>query len=168
MSGRPAPETEPVDPDLGPRVRGSRASLTGQRRVLGVIALGGIVGACARHVIELAWPTPAGGFPWATLVTNVSGCVLIGLVMVWVVEAGGAHPLVRPFLGVGVLGGYTTFSTYAVQTQSLLRGHHPGLALGYLVGTALAALVGVAIGVAGARGVVRFRSARGRHEEEAS
>jgi CrcB protein len=73
---------------------------------------------------------------------------------------------VRPFLGVGVLGGYTTFSTYAVQTHSLLRAHRPGLALAYLLGTLLAAMVGVAVGVAAARGLVRLRGAR-RHDEEA-
>ncbi len=158
-----ATETEPIDPDLASRPARTQRL---QRRVLVAIALGGLTGAAGRHAVELAWPTPADGFPWGTLVTNVSGCLLIGLVMVWVVEAGGAHPLVRPFLGVGVLGGYTTFSTYAVQTQSLLRADRPGLALAYLLGTALAAVVAVTLGVAAARGVVRFRSGRGRVYDE--
>lgn len=163
MSGRPMPETEPVDPALGRRP--ARASAA-HPRVLAAIALGGMAGASARHALELVWPTAASGFPWATLVTNASGCLLIGVVMVWVVEAGGAHPLVRPFLGVGVLGGYTTFSTYAVQTHALLRADRPGLALAYLLGTLLAATVGAAVGVAAARGVLRLRGTR-RYDEEA-
>jgi CrcB protein len=122
-----------------------------------VIAVGGMLGAGSRFGIERTWPTALGAVPWATLGINVSGCLLIGVLMVHVTEVGGAHPLVRPFLGVGVLGGYTTFSTYAVQTQTLLRGGHPALALGYLVGTAVAAVAAVAVGVYVARTSVRAR-----------
>ena len=130
----------------------------GHRWVLPVIALGGVIGASARHALELWWPPPAGGFAWATFVTNVSGCLLIGVLMVYVLEAGGAHPLLRPFVGVGLLGGYTTFSTYAVQSGTMLREGHPTLALTYLLGTLLAAMLAVAAGV------VVARSARGaRH-----
>jgi CrcB protein len=97
-----------------------RGPSTGLHRwVLPVISLGGVIGATARHALELAWPTQSGTLPWATLVTNTSGCLLIGMLMVQVVEVGRAHPLLRPFLGVGILGGYTTFSTYAVQSRDL-------------------------------------------------
>jgi CrcB protein len=121
------------------------------RWVLPVIALGGILGASARHALELWWPPPVGGFAWATFATNVSGCLLIGVLMVYVVEVGGAHPLLRPFVGVGLLGGYTTFSTYAVQSGTMLREQHPVLALTYLLGTLLAAMVAVTAGVVLAR-----------------
>ena len=63
------------------------------------------------------------------------------------VEIGGAHPLLRPFVGVGLLGGYTTFSTYAVQAGTLLRGQHGALFLAYLLGTLLAAMLAVTAGV---------------------
>ena len=131
--------------------------------VVPVIALGGMAGAGGRYALELAWPHPAGSLPWATLVTNASGCLLIGVLMVYVVEvSAGAlrHPLVRPFLGVGVLGGYTTFSTYTVQTDGLLAAR-PLAGLAYLFGTLAAALAAVVLGVAVARALAGRRSPGG-------
>ena len=115
--------------------------------VLMVIAAGGMAGAAARYAVSLGVPTAADGLPWSTLVVNVSGCLLIGVLMVLIVETHQAHRLVRPFLGVGVLGGYTTFSTYSVETQLLIAAGRPGVALVYLVGTALVALAAVQLGV---------------------
>ena len=125
----------------------TRREWTAHRWALPTIALGGMIGASARFAIAEAAPTPQGGVPWATLGINVSGSLLIGVLMVFVVERGGAHPLLRPFVGVGILGGFTTFSTYAVETLTLLREGRPTVALAYLVGTAVAALAGVAVGV---------------------
>jgi CrcB protein len=146
-----------VDPDVDVHVAGQRRESTTHRWVVPVIALGGMVGASARHGLELWWPTPADGFPWATFVTNVLGCLLIGILMVHVVETGRAHPLVRPFVGVGVLGGFTTFSTYAVQGNDLLAGARPELGTAYLFGTVAAAMMAVWCGVAVARGALRVR-----------
>jgi fluoride exporter len=115
--------------------------------LLAVIAAGGVLGACARHALALAWPHPPGRFPWATFVTNVSGCLLIGVLMVLITEVWSAHRLLRPFLGVGVLGGYTTFSTYTVDVQRLVAAGAARTALLYLIGTALAALAAVHLGV---------------------
>ncbi len=135
------------------------------RWVLPVVALGGAVGASGRHAVDLLWPAPAAGFPWGTFAVNVSGCLLIGVLMVHVVEVGRTHPLVRPFLGVGVLGGYTTFSTYAVQATTLATGQRPVLALGYVCGTLAAAMAAVVAGVFAARALVgarhRWRRNRG-------
>jgi CrcB protein len=144
-----------VDPDIEVRAPGQRREWTRHRWVLPVIALGGLLGAAARHGLEVAWPVADGGFPWATFVANVAGCLLIGALMVQVVEAGGAHPLLRPFLGVGVLGGFTTFSTYAVQTVLLVE-ERPAVAAAYLFGTLAAALLAVAGGVAAARALRRL------------
>ena len=113
------------------------------------------MGAAGRHGLEVAWPPPTGGPAWTTLGTNALGCLLIGLLMVRVVEVGGTHPLVRPFLGVGVLGGFTTFSTYAVQSATLLQSGRAPTAVLYLVLTAAAALVAVAAGVALGRAWLR-------------
>ena len=124
-------------------------------RPLAAVALGGMVGASARYALELAWPPAPAGLPWATLLTNALGCLLIGVLMVYVVERGGAHPLLRPFAGVGVLGGFTTFSTYAVQVDQ--RADQPALALAYLVVTPVAALLAVATGVVATRGVLTLR-----------
>jgi CrcB protein len=125
--------------------------------VLPAIALGAMLGASGRYALGLAWPAGPDDLPAATFVTNVAGCLLIGALMVFLVEAGGAHFLARPFLGVGVLGGFTTFSTYAVQTSLLLRHDRPVLAAAYFFGTVAAALVAVAAGVVGARGVLGLR-----------
>lgn len=138
---------EPADPDAGPSVPARRAESagTGPWTVLGVIAAGGAAGATARHGAEVLWPAPAGGFPWAVLGVNLLGCALIGVLMPLVAEGGrAAHPLVRPFLGVGVLGGFTTFSTYALGTVDLLEHGRPGPALLYAAGTAAGALLAVA------------------------
>jgi CrcB protein len=116
--------------------------------VLSVIAAGGILGACARHGLALAWPHRPGQFPWATLVINVSGCLLIGVLMVLITDVWSAHRLLRPFLGVGVLGGYTTFSTYAVDIQQMAAAGAARTGLVYLAGTLAAALVAVYAGIA--------------------
>jgi CrcB protein len=164
-SRRPVPgRLDPVDPDVDLHVPDQRREWAAHRWVIPAIALGGAVGASARHALELAWPAGAEALPWATLVTNVTGCLLIGMLMVQVVEVGRAHPLLRPFLGVGVLGGYTTFSTYAVQTRGLWSAGHPGVALLYAALTPALALAAVAAGVVTARATHRLRHALARRK----
>jgi CrcB protein len=114
--------------------------------VLGAIALGGAIGALARYGLAEAMPHRAGAFPWSTFLTNVSGCLLIGVLLVVITEVRTVHPLGRPFLGTGVLGGFTTFSTFAVDTERLL-GDHPLTAVAYFFGTVVAALLAVQTGV---------------------
>ncbi|MFC9946727.1 fluoride efflux transporter FluC [Streptomyces pratensis] len=113
----------------------------GRWRVLGVIAAGGALGSVARYAASLAWPADDGGFPWAVFAVNVTGCALIGVLMVLVAERGVVtRPLVRPFLGVGVLGGFTTFSTYAADVSRLLVRQEVLTATLYAAATAVAAL----------------------------
>jgi CrcB protein len=128
--------------------------------VLGMISLGGALGALGRWGLTLAWPVTAHAFPWATFVTNASGCLLIGVLMVLVTEVWSGHRLLRPFLGVGVLGGFTTFSTYAVDVTRLAAGGAARTALVYLVATLVAALLAVWAGTVVARSAIR----RGRRE----
>lgn len=142
---------EPIDPDVDLHVQAHRTETALHRATLPAIALGGAAGATARHWLELLWPVTAGNFPWATFATNVSGCLLIGVLMVIVQETSAAHSLVRPFLGVGVLGGFTTFSTYAVQVRSLIAESYPTLALAYLFGTLAACLLAVMVGLSATR-----------------
>ena len=143
--------TAAVDPDIDLHDPAQRAELSAHPAILPVIGVGAMVGAGARYALELAWPPESGGVPWATVVTNLSGCLLIGVVMVVVVESQPRHPLWRPFLGVGVLGGYTTFSTYTVQVQQAIQRHDAVLALAYLCGTMAAALLAVTVGTIAAR-----------------
>ncbi|MFJ1897121.1 MULTISPECIES: fluoride efflux transporter CrcB [unclassified Streptomyces] len=118
-------------------------TLNPQLPVVAVVALGGAAGACARYGASLLWPTGADGFPWTTLVVNVIGCAVIGVFMVVISEVWAAHRLVRPFFGTGVLGGFTTFSTYAVDIQRLVDGGRARSGLAYLGLTLLAALAAV-------------------------
>jgi fluoride exporter len=129
--------------------------------VLGVIAIGGAIGASARYGVGLAWPAGAGSWPWATMVINVVGCALIGVLMVLVSEVWVGQRLLRPFVGTGILGGFTTFSTYAVDLQRLLADGHPVTALGYLFATLAGAIAAVFAGTHVTRALVR-RSRRSR------
>ncbi|GIH08939.1 hypothetical protein Rhe02_70060 [Rhizocola hellebori] len=115
---------------------------------LAVIAVGGALGAAARYGLAAIWPTPEGGFPWAIFAVNVSGCLLIGFLM-----ALQPPTLARLFLGTGVLGGYTTFSAYALDFQRLISAARVDLALLYLFGTLVAALLAVQTGDLVARAV---------------
>lgn len=115
--------------------------------VLGVIAVGGAIGAVARYALIAAFPHPAAGFGWAAFGVNVSGCLLIGVLMVLITEVRQAHRLVRPFLATGVLGGYTSFSTYVVDIQHALIAGAPQVALAYAAGTLAVALAATGAGI---------------------
>jgi len=137
---------EPTDPDtaIDPWPLPARpAPSRKQNAIIAAIAAGGVIGASARYGATLLWPTPVGVFPWTTLWINVTGCAAMGVLMVLITERFNAHPLMRPFLGSGVLGGYTTFSTYALDAQHLLAAGRPGTALLYLISTLAAAALAV-------------------------
>lgn len=187
--------------------------------MLGVVAAGGALGATARYAATLAWPTGTGAFPWTVFAVNVSGCALIGVLMVLTAELSvvtrppgrvpkvppvrrrtvavlsrsrpyvryrGApapcdparrtppgppsgrpaplskHALVRPFLGVGVLGGFTTFSTYAADVSKLLQRQEALTAVAYAFLTPAAALGAVWVSaVATRKAVSRARGSEG-------
>ncbi|GIH14188.1 fluoride efflux transporter FluC [Rugosimonospora africana] len=138
---------QPTDPDVDLRVPAQRAELgRAPWSVLGVISLGGAIGSLARFGIGYAFPASPTGFPLATFIVNVTGCLLIGVLMVLIGELWAGRRLVRPFLGVGVLGGFTTFSTYVVDIQRVAQNGAAGTALAYLLATVLAALAAVYLG----------------------
>lgn len=143
----------PVDPDV------TRAADVPPPRihtqVVTVVAVGGALGALARWGVAEALPHSRGVFPWATAMTNVLGCFLIGVLMVVVIERLPEQRLVRPFLGTGILGGFTTFSTYAVDTRALLAADRPALAAAYVVGTLVVGLLAVVLGLRLTERVVR-------------
>ncbi|WP_188990230.1 fluoride efflux transporter FluC [Saccharopolyspora thermophila] len=114
--------------------------------VLAVVAVGGAIGSLLRYGAALAWPGP-----WSTLLVNVVGCLAVGALMHVITELVTTHRLVRPFVGVGVLGGFTTFSTYVADAVHLVFDHRPALALAYLVGTVVACLAAVVAGMVAAR-----------------
>ena len=109
-----------------------------------VVALGGALGAVARYGMTVAWPTPPAAFPWTILVVNLIGCALIGVLMVLITDVWAAPRLVRPFVGTGVLGGFTTFSTYAVEAERLVDAGAARTSLLYLAVTPITAVVAAA------------------------
>jgi CrcB protein len=117
------------------------------------VAIGGAIGAIGRYLLGLALPTESGHFPWATFIINVAGGLAIGVLIVLLTELFQAHPLARPFLVTGILGGFTTFSTYTVDTEKLIAAHAIGTAFGYLVGTLIAALAATWAGLALTRAI---------------
>ncbi|MER7206286.1 fluoride efflux transporter CrcB [Streptosporangium sp. NPDC000239] len=143
----PATVTEPVDPDVDlADVRRRRQARRSQLRVLAAVAAGGSIGAAARYGASLLWPTPPAAFPWTTLGVNALGCLVIGVFLVTLTEAWTAPVWVRPFFATGVLGGFTTFSTYCVDIERLVAAGRPGPALTYMAVTVVAAMASVTAG----------------------
>ncbi|HEV7760689.1 MAG TPA: CrcB family protein [Acidimicrobiales bacterium] len=156
----------PIDPDLDPGdpaepTVGSAGPAAGpagalRRRprdrfpadVLVAIAAGGMVGASARYGIARWLPVESGRFPWATFWTNLSGSFVLGVVLVLVLERFPPTRYVRPFAATGVIGAFTTMSTYEVETALLLKDGHPLTAVTYALGSLVA---GLALAYAGIR-----------------
>lgn len=134
--------------------------------VLLVIGLGGAIGGSARYAFLAVLPHRGSEFPWATFLENVAGSFLMGALVVLLMEVARPHRLIRPFLGVGVLGGFTTFSTYAVDVVSLTEAGSPGMALAYLTTTLLGALLAVWAGMATTRGLAEHRRSRSTRESK--
>ena len=120
----------------------SDAARTSLPPVLAAISVGGVLGALARYGLSETWPHDPRDFAWSTWTINVTGCFLIGVLMVLIARFRPGQRLVRPFWGVGVLGGYTTFST---ATVDVLRAE-PGTALVYLAATLVGAVLAVWLG----------------------
>lgn len=119
-------------------------------RWIGLVFVGGLVGALARVTLATWLPVADGGFPWTTLVGNLAGALLLGLLLTVAVGWTRADPVVRLLIGTGVLGAFTTYSTLAVELTQLLRDGAVWVATGYatasLVGGVLAAFVGIRAG----------------------
>lgn len=138
----------PVDPDVDLHDPQQRDELHHHHpRILGAIALGGVIGAEARYGLALTVPHRAGDWPWATLLTNLLGSLLIGVLMATLARAARPPQLARPFLGVGILGGFTTFSTYAVDLREQLGHGHPAAAAAYLLVSLVGGILAVALGL---------------------
>lgn len=119
----------------------------GDGGLLAAVAVGGAVGSLGRYAVGLGLPRPAGGFPWSTFTVNVTGSFAMGVLVVWVLSLVAPHPWLRPFLGVGVLGGWTTFSSFALDVHELVTSGHPGTAAAYLGVSFVVGLAAVGCGV---------------------
>jgi CrcB protein len=117
-------------------------------------ALGGALGALARWGVTSALPPSPGCWPWATFLVNVSGCLLIGVLLAVLLARFPNSRRLRPFLAVGVLGGYTTYSTFAVDVVRLGEAGRGLLAAGYVLASVLGGVLAVLAGLLAARAVV--------------
>ena len=149
---------QPADPDT---VRRHPAHPT----VIGLVVAGGAVGTTLRHLLESAFGAPAGTWPWTTFWINVTGALALGALLEALARLGpdeGWRRSARLGLGTGVLGGFTTYSTFMVESALLVRGAQPVLAVGYDLASVavgfLAALVGTVVVGRAMRGAGRRRA----------
>ena len=126
-------------------------------RTVLVIGAGGFAGGLARYGIGVAWPTTPGGFPWATFTVNTSGAFALAFLLVVALEMLPPSPYLRPALGTGFCGAYTTFSTVTVASDQLAGHGHAALALAYLGASILAGLAATLLGLAIGRTVASSR-----------
>ena len=123
-------------------------------RTYGVVAAGGALGALARWAVGRGLPHEPGAWPWATVTVNVTGCLLIGLLLAVLLARAPGHPWLRPFLATGVLGGYTTFSALAVDAVQLADAGRWPVAVGYLLISVVGGLAAVVVGLVLGRAAV--------------
>ena len=143
-------DPRPGRPDVG---RASCASGVGVSYLFA--ALGGALGALARWGVATALPHSPGGWPWATLLVNLTGCLLLGALAAALTARSPEPAWARPFLAVGVLGGYTTYSAFAVEAVGLVEAGAPVLAAGYVLLSVLGGVLAVAAGALAVRGRTR-------------
>jgi fluoride exporter len=121
-------------------------------RLLMLAMGGGAIGAGGRHLVNVACARcMASGFPWATLIVNVVGSVLMGLVVEAVTRRLGGSAEWRTFLATGILGGFTTFSAFSLDAANLMNRGDNALALAYVLGSVVLSILGLYAGLALAR-----------------
>lgn len=161
----------PIDPDLDESGAAFRRPTSTFPRlapdVVAAVLVGGIFGGLARYGIGLAAPPRADGFPWDIFAINLGGAFALALLLVLVIEVFPGNRYLRPGLGTGFLGAFTTFSSLATATDHLLAHGRPALAIAYAVGSLLGGLVAAILGVTFARLVGARRPRRFGDGEDA-
>ncbi|HZP73150.1 MAG TPA: fluoride efflux transporter CrcB [Gaiellaceae bacterium] len=111
------------------------------------VALGGALGASARYALDrFIEEHTESVFPWATFTINVTGCLLIGILTEQLVDRHHLPAWIRVGVIVGVIGGYTTFSTFSQESYALVDSHEVGVALTYMVGSVALGVLAVYAG----------------------
>lgn len=117
------------------------------------VALGGAIGASARYLVNSTMMRLLGpSLPWSTLLVNVVGSLLMGVMVVVLAHKGDMR--FAPFLMTGVLGGFTTFSAFSLDVMTLWERGEGGVAAAYIVGSVVLSLLGIFAGMALARGAL--------------
>ena len=115
--------------------------------MLAAIALGAAFGAPARYGVAQVIRANANAFPWATFWTNVSGSLVLGLFLTLILERFPPSRYLRPFVATGFIGAYTTYSTFAVETDLLVKNGHAAVGLAYALASLGAGLGAVWAGM---------------------
>lgn len=120
---------------------------------LSQVALGGALGASLRYLTNVGAVRVFGlGFPLATVVVNVLGSFVMGVLVAFLAKRGGAH--LAPFLMTGLLGGFTTFSAFSLDAVTLWERGQQGLAFGYVAASVILSLGAIAAGLSMARNLI--------------
>ncbi|MFV0318886.1 MAG: fluoride efflux transporter FluC [Microbacterium sp.] len=120
-----------------------------QPRLILYVFLGGALGAAGRLVLELLLPWAKTGVPWAIVIANLGGAFILGFLLTALARRGPETPAQRDwrlFAGTGMMGGFTTYSSFATDTATLL-GSEPPLAVGYGILGVVLGLVAAALGI---------------------
>lgn len=117
-----------------------------------LVALGGGLGAWLRYLVGLAWtaalgPIRAGYFPWSTLTVNLLGSLIMGVVMGWFTRHGHHGEGIHLFLVIGVMGGFTTFSSFSLDIVLMAQRGQVGLGMFYAGISVLAGIMGLVLGL---------------------
>ena len=116
------------------------------------IAAGGSIGALLRYWVSTAVQgRTTSVFPYGTLTVNVIGSLLIGFLYIWLIERLAVGPAVRAFMLIGVLGAFTTFSTFSIETLNLMESGHLGKALVNMLVSVIVCVGAAGLGVLAAR-----------------
>lgn len=121
------------------------------------VFVGGFFGGVTRYGLGLAWPTPAGTFPWVVWTVNTSGAFVLGLLLVVAMEVLPPTTYVRAVLGTGFCGALTTFSSVATGVDQLAAHGHEAVAAGYVAASLAAGLAAASFGVSVARSIAAYR-----------
>ena len=131
--------------------------------VLLAVFIGGCAGGLARYAVVRAWPAAPRGFPLSTLVVNVSGAFLLGLLLVVAAELIAPSTYVRPLLGTGFCGAWTTFSSVVASVDELVAHGRGATAAQYLVASIAGGLLAAALGMALGRSASMLRHRTTQH-----
>lgn len=113
-----------------------------------LVAMGGAVGAAARYGVSSAVSRLAGSaWPWGTFAINIAGSLLIGVLAGWLAFRGGGGTQLRLLLGVGFLGGFTTFSAYTMEIALMVERREWAAAAAYSISSVVLGLVAVFVGL---------------------